>query len=361
MTYAIAAAGTGGHIFPGLAVAEQLVAAGVDRSRILFLGGDRMEADIIPREGFPFVHLELQGLVRRVSSRNLRLPMVVWRAAHRAGQELAARRVGSVLCMGGYVTVPVAVAARRTGAALYLHEQNIEAGLANRLAGRWADRSFVSFPGTRGLNGTVVGYPLRAALAGLDTTSSRPAALERYGLEADRPTVGVVGGSLGAGAINRAVTRMAAGWKVGPVQIVHLAGAGHRDKVSVETDVPSVTRVVVGFENRMDMFYAACDLVVARAGGGLMEAAATGTPSILVPGSFGGRHQLGNAEAMVAAGAAVVLDEADLESLGEVLTDLLADVARRRRMGGAAAAAAKPDAAAKIASMMLERAYAGSR
>ena len=92
-----------------------------------------------------------------------------------------------------------------------------------------------------------------------------------------------------------------------------------------------------------------------------MEAAATGTPSILVPGSFGGRHQLGNAEAMVETGAAVVLDEADLGSLGEVLTGLLADVARRERIGRAAAAAAQPDAAAKIASMMLGSAYAGSR
>lgn len=361
MTYAIAAAGTGGHIFPGLAVAEQLVAAGVDKRRILFLGGDRMEADLIPREGFPFVRLELQGLVRRLSGRNLRLPMVVWRAARRAERELRARRVGSVLCTGGYVTVPVAVAAKRTGAALYLHEQNVEAGLANRLAGRLADCSFVSFPGTRGLDGEVVGYPMRASLASLDTCSTRPAALERYGLSNDRPTIGVMGGSLGASAINGAVTRLSAGWEGDPVQIVHLVGASHRNRVSVEADASSVTRVVVGFEDRMDMFYSACDLVVARAGGGLMEAAATATPTVLVPGSFGGRHQLGNAEAMVEAGAALVLQESDLGSLGEVLTGLLADVERRQRMGTAALSAVKPGAAAKIASAMLESTYAGSR
>ena len=359
MTYAIAAAGTGGHIYPGLAVAEQLVASGVEKRSILFLGGDRMEADVIPGEGFPFVRLELQGLVRSLSTRNLRLPRVLWRAARQAGYELAARRVSSVLCMGGYVTVPVAVAARRRGIALYLHEQNVEAGLANRLAGRLADRSFVSFPGTRGLNGTLVGYPLRATLAELDTATARPAALERYGLEDDRPTVGVVGGSLGASAINRAVTRMAAGWEGRPVQIVHLAGAGQRDRVSVDSDASPVTRVVVGFENRMDLFYAASDLVVGRAGGGLMEAATTGTPSILVPGSFGGRHQLGNAEAMVQAGGAVVLPESDLDSLGKVLRELIADGARRERMSAAAVEAAKPGAATAIASMMLESAYAG--
>ena len=361
MTYAIAAAGTGGHIYPGLAVAEQLVAAGVEKGRILFLGGDRMEADIVPREGYPFVRLELQGLARKLSSRNLRLPKVVLQAARRAKQELAARRVGSVLCTGGYVTVPVGVAARRLGIALYLHEQNVEAGLANRLVGRWADRSFVSFPDTRGLKGTVVGYPLRAALAELDTAASRPAALDRYGLADDRPTVGVVGGSLGASAINLAVASMAAGWKGPAVQIVHLTGSGQRGRLSVESDAPSVTRVMIEFENRMDLFYSVSDLVVGRAGGGLMEAAATGTPSILVPGSFGGRHQLGNAEAMVKAGGAVVLDESDLDSMGEVLMGLLADVARRQGMSRAALAAARPGAAVTIAGMMLESADAGSR
>lgn len=361
MTFAIAAAGTGGHIYPGLAVAEQLVAAGVEKGNILFLGGDRMEADVIPREGFPFVRLELQGLVRSLSLRNLRLPKVVWRAASRAGQELAARRVGSVLCTGGYVTVPVAVAARRRGIPLYLHEQNYEAGLANRLAGRWADRSFVSFPGTIGLDGTVVGYPLRGSLADLDRAASRPRALERYGLQSGTPTVGVVGGSLGARAINLAVTRMVAAWDKGPLQVVHLAGAAQAERVQADSDAPSVTRVVWGYENRMDLFYAASDLLVARAGGGLMEAATKGIPAILVPGSFGGRHQLGNAQAMVEAGGAVVLRESELDSLGEVVAGLLSDTARRNRMGRAAVKMARPGAAAAIANTMLESAHAITR
>lgn len=358
MTFAIAAAGTGGHIYPGLAVAEQLVATGVEKGNILFLGGDRMEADVIPREGFPFVRLELQGLVRSLSPRNLRLPGVVWSAARRAGQEFAERRVGAVLCTGGYVTVPVAFAARRRGIPLYLHEPNFEAGLANRLAGRWADRSFVSFPGTRGLDGTVVGYPLRGELADLDRAASRPGAFERYSLASDRPTLGVMGGSLGAPAINQAVTGMAAAWGGGPLQVIHLAGAAQAERVRVDSDAPSVTRVVVGYEERMDLFYAASDLLVARAGGGLMEAAATGVPAVLVPGSFAGRHQLGNAQAMVKAGAAVELHESDLGSLGEVVQDLLSDASRRNRMSRAAVEVARPGAAAAIANTMLESLHA---
>ena len=361
MTYAIAAAGTGGHVFPGLAVAEQLVKAGVDKRDILFLGGDRMEADVVPLQGYPFFRLELQGLARSLSMRNLRLPRVVMRAARRAENEMRDRRVGSVLCMGGYVTVPVALAARRAGIPLYLHEQNVEAGLANRLAARWADRSFVSFSGTSGLEGTVVGYPLRGALTNLDRRAVRSSALARYGIDDDRPTVGVVGGSLGARAINLAVTRLAAGWRGGPLQIVHLAGAGQAEQVTVESDAPSVNRAVIGFEDRMDMFYAASDLVIARAGGGLMEAAATGIPTILVPGAFGGRHQLANAEAMTRAGGAVLLRESDLDGLERLLTRLLADRSRLERMGKAAVEAVRPGAAAAIAKTMLESANASSR
>lgn len=358
MSYAIAAAGTGGHVYPGLAVAEQLVEAGAERRHILFLGGDRMEAEVVPQEGYAYFRLELQGLARSLSPRNLRLPGVVWRATRAAAGELAARRIRTVLCMGGYVTVPVALAARRLGIRLYVHEQNVEAGLANRLVGRWADTCFVSYPATRGLHGTAVGYPLRAELARLDKRTARPAALRWYGLDEGAPIVGIVGGSQGSVAINEAVSRMAAGWQGPPVQIVHLAGPGRRQEVAVAGDAPSVARVVLGFEKRMDHFYAACDVVIGRAGGGLMEAAVTGTPGILVPGSFGGRHQLANAEAMTAAGGAVLIHETALESLGDLVGALLEDEPRRARMSRAAVSIARPGAAASLARVMLGRAVA---
>lgn len=359
MGYAIAAAGTGGHVYPGLAVAEELVRAGVAKRSILFLGGDRMEAEVVPREGYDYLRLELQGLVRGLSPRNLRLPGVIWRATRRAAGELAARGIRAVLCMGGYVTVPVGVAARRRGIRLYLHEQNVEAGLANRLVSRWADACYVSFAGTRGLSGTVIGYPLRAQLAGLDTQATRPAALRRYGLDEGKPTVGIVGGSQGSVAINEAVSRMVGSWRHPPIQIVHLAGPGRRREVPIDGDAPPVTRVVVGFEDRMDLFYSACDVVIGRAGGGLMEAAVTGTPSILIPGSFGGSHQLANAVAVADGGGAILLQEQEIDSLGAVLAGLLEDEVGREGMSRAARRIARAGAAEALAGVMMGRTRAG--
>ena len=362
MSYAIAAAGTGGHIYPGLAVAEQLVSAGVPHSRVVFLGGDRMEAEIIPGEGFPFVRLELQGLARSLSIRNLRLPLVVWRAVRRAVREIDARRVASVLCMGGYVTVPVAIAARRTGRPLYLHEQNMHAGLANRVAARWADRAFVSFSGTRGIDGDVIGYPLRAGLDRPDGGRARPEALARYGFEDDRPIVGVVGGSLGARTLNDAVTAMSAAWGGGPVHIVHLAGATQRDRVPVGADHPSVNRVVLGFEDRMDLFYSASDLVIAR--GGRRPDGGGGDRDSRSPGPGRVRRKPPTRQCRGRwwrGGAALVLEESRLASLGEIVVGLLDDPARRRRMSRAALSAARPGAAAELARRMLEGAGDGSR
>ena len=361
MTYAIAAAGTGGHVFPGLAVAEQLVAAGVGRDRILFIGGDRMEADLVPREGYPLLKVRIRGLERRLTARNLGIPQLVWKATRMVARQLREREVKAVLCMGSYVTVPVAMAARRTGVRLYIHEQNAEAGLANRFAGRWADRLLVSFPGTGGVSGEVVGYPLRSALAALDKAAVRPEALDRYRLAPGVPTLGAMGGSLGAASVNEAVTALSAAWKGGPIQVVHLAGARNLAHVSTQGDQPTVTRRVLGFEDRMDLFYGLADVVVARAGAGLMEAAATGTPSILVPGAFAGSHQLGNARAMVDAGAALLLEEAGLGSLGAVVEDLLSDPERRDRMRRAGIDAARPAAAATIAAMMMDGADVASR
>lgn len=353
MTFLIAAAGTGGHVFPGLAVGEALVELGVSPGSVLFVGGDRIEARVYPEAGFPFLGLELRGLQRAVTTRNLGLPRLVWRARDQIVAEIRRRGVRVALGMGGYVTIPAALAAKKSGVPLLVAEQNAGAGLSNRIASRWAERSFVSFPNTRGLEkGEWVGNPVRRSLAVFDRQRLRGEALARYGLDGYSPVLGVFGGSLGAGVLNIAARDLAATWTGSPMQIVHLTGEGH-DLFPVTNDRVRVEEVV--FESRMDLFYAASDLVVARAGGGVAELTATGTPSVLVPGEFGSSgHQAANAAFLLAAGAAIVLAQDRIDALPDQVEQVLFDPERLRAMRRAALGIAKPQAALTIAGAMLE-------
>lgn len=357
MTFAIAAAGTGGHVYPGLAVGEALVERGVDPGDVLYVGGDRLEATVYPSAGFPFLSLELRGLARRLTLSNLALPRLVQRAVSRVHAEIRSRRVRVVLGMGGYVTVPAGLAARTAGIALAVSEQNAEAGLANRVMSRFAHRAFGSFPHTRGLaRAEWVGNPIRRPLAEFDRRLLRPQALARWGLDGDLPVVGIFGGSLGAGAINQAVADMLESWKGPPLQVLHLAGHGYED-MRPRARVSPHRWVVLDFCEQMESFYAACDLVVARAGGSVAELTATATPAILVPGGFGsGRHQAANATAMEAAGCAVVVEERRIHRLGEVLGALVVDTGRREQMEAAAGHLARPEAASQIAAALMEMA-----
>lgn len=356
MSYAIAAAGTGGHVYPGLAVGEALVEAGVPAELVLYVGGRRLEAEVYPRAGFPFLAVELAGLQRRLTTANLRLPRVVWRAVDKVAAELRRRRVRVLLGMGGYVTVPAVLAARRAGAVVVLAEQNAHAGLANRVMAPFARRVFTSFPSTKGLpRGEWVGNPVRASLARFDRQALRPAAQQRYRLDPELPTLGVFGGSLGAGALNRAVAEMLASWSGPPMQVVHLAGAAHADDLAAAAAASPVPWVVLGFEEAMEYFFAVCDLVLARAGGAVAELTATATPAVLVPGGFGSAgHQAANAAALQRVGAAEVVPEDQLGRLAEVVAELLADPSRRAQMAAAAAALARPQAGAIIAGAMRE-------
>ena len=124
MTFAIAAAGTGGHVFPGLAVGEALMSRGVPRESILYVGGDRLEAEIYPGAGFPFLPVEIRGLQRSMTTRNLTLPRVVWRARDAIEEAIGRRGIEVVLGMGGYVTIPAALATRRARVSLFVAEQN---------------------------------------------------------------------------------------------------------------------------------------------------------------------------------------------------------------------------------------------
>lgn len=347
MTIAIAAAGTGGHVFPALAVAEQLA-----DEDLLFVGGDRFEATAVPAAGHELLQVEVRGLQRSLSVANLSLPFVVRRASAAIAEAFVARGVAAMLATGGYVTVPAGLAARRLGIPFFLHEQNANAGLANRLVGRWARVTFTSFPETPGaVRPRFVGNPVRATIAELDRSTMRGPARSRYGLDPDRATIGVVGGSLGSGPINAAVAEAIATWSGPPVQVLHLAGTRFADEVSALASESAVPWVVVGFEDQMEHFFAAVDVVVSRASGMVAELAVTGTPAVLVPGAYGSKgHQDASAAVMAEAGAAVVVAEPELPArLQPTLAGIVADPERLRAMAGAARRIGRPDAAAVIA------------
>ena len=250
--------------------------------------------------------------------------------------------------LGGYVTVPTGLAARRLGIPFCVSEQNAHAGLANRLMSRLAARSFGAFPETVGMPGASwVGNPIRRSILEAGRDESRAF----YGLDPETPVVGVFGGSLGAKVLNDAIEAAMPRFRDAGIQILHLVGT--RNAEIVGRAAPGWK--VIPFEERMERFYAACDLVVARAGGAVAELTATGTPSILVPGSVGsGGHQQANAEALERVGAAVVVSEEGIDRLGGLVVELLDDRARITAMGEAARSFAKPQAAANISAAMRE-------
>ena len=353
MSYLIAAAGTGGHVFPGLAVGEALIELGVDQSDVFFVGGKRLEAEVYPAQGFPFLALELAGLKRQLTLVNFKLPLIVARATRVVAKEIAARSIRAALGLGGYVTVPVALGSRRAGIPLLLSEQNASAGLANRLASRIARRSFGSFPVTKGLRRAEwVGNPVRRRLRSFDRLALRSEARRRYGLDPDRPVLGIIGGSLGAGVLNLAAAQLAA--TAPSYQILNLAGAAQAPAQEKLASVSSATWVVRAFESEMEMFFAAVDGVVARAGGAVSELTATGTPAVLIPGRFGSSgHQEANASAMAATGAALVVAETELDQLPLMVATMM-DPGRHSAMQTATKRLARPDAALDIARALIE-------
>lgn len=360
MTFALAAAGTGGHVYPAIAVGDALRAAGVERGRMLFVGGNRLAATAVPGAGYDYLEVEIRGLRRSLSADNLTLPSVVWRASKRIEAEFRQRQVRVVIGFGGYISVPTAWAARRVGAKYYVQEQNAVPGIANRLASRRATASFIAFPDAarRLRRSQLVGNPLRPALAKYNRDHLRPAALEHYGLDGKRPVLGVLGGSLGAKVLNEVTGRVADAHDAGEISIVHLTGHSHFETVAAIAEGSAHDWQVRAFEDNMELFYAASDVVLSRAGAlTVSELAATGTPAVLVPYAAGAAgHQAANAAHLAQAGGAELVAEDQIDLVPVALQQLIADSDRRNNMAKAAAATGKPDAADVIARALLEAA-----
>lgn len=357
MTVALAAAGTGGHVYPALAVADALIEAGTKRRAIVFFGGSRMEAETVPAAGYEFVQVDIHGLRRSLSKNNLELPGLIRKATRQIAAELERRRVGSVGVFGGYISVPAALAARRTGAAIVVHEQNAHPGIANRLIAPRARSTFVAFPEAqrRLKHSRLVGNPLRKAFDRFSREELRSEARERYGVPSGLPILGVLGGSLGAKVLNEITVRIAADADPGSLGIVHLTGPTHLEgltPVAQRSPLPWVTRA---FEPDMEYFYAVADVVLARAGAlTVSELAATGTPAVLVP--LEATHQNENTRMLEAAGGVLVVRQSDIDRVPVELQQLIVDVSRREEMAAAARTVATPDAARVVARELLEAA-----
>jgi UDP-N-acetylglucosamine--N-acetylmuramyl-(pentapeptide) pyrophosphoryl-undecaprenol N-acetylglucosamine transferase len=223
---------------------------------------------------------------------------------------------------------------------------------------RWAGRVFGSFPATAKLaRAEWVGNPIRRNLASFDRASLLQSAQERYVLEPGRPVVGVFGGSLGAAVLNRLAGQLAQLTATNGFSLLHLTGS-NAFEATAQLAAPFPAWRAIAFEDRMDFFYAACDLIIARAGGAVAELTATATPSILVPGGFGsGGHQRANAAQLAGVGAAIAVNESDIAGIPAIVERLVVDGANEAenslsQMKVACSKLARPDAASVIAAAM---------
>lgn len=346
-TILIMAGGTGGHIFPALAVAHQLKEAGW---RVVWLGNpDGMEAKLVPQHGFEMVWVKFAALRGKGLLRKLLLPLNLLRGFAQALKAIRQVKPNVVLGMGGYITFPGGMMAALTGVPLVLHEQNSVAGLANKVLAGVADRILTGFPDVL-KKGEWVGNPVRPEIARI----AAPA--ERFAGRSGPLHVLVIGGSLGAQALNEIIPQGMAQLAASELpQIVHQAGEKHIQALQANYAAVGVQAHCVSFIEDMAGAYDWADLVICRAGAlTIAELAAAGVASILVPFPHAvDDHQTGNARFLVNVGAAFLLPQTELtpDSIA-----LIRNYSRGQllEMAEKARGQAKPDAAEAVAQLCTD-------
>ncbi len=359
MKVLIAGGGTGGHVYPGVAVAEELQRSHPE-AEILFVGTRRgLEAQAVPEAGFRIVFIWTRGLPRRawwrwpaaLFANAVGLLQAVWVVAN--------ERPDVVLGTGGYVSGPLALAAWMLGRPLLLQEQNSVPGLANRWLARIADEVHLSFVEARSYfdrkdNLKVTGNPIRDHILSGDRTT----ALHEFGLLAGKPTVFIFGGSRGARRINEAaLDAMRRLWQRVDVQFILQTGREDFDWARGIVETEGLPAKVLPFLRRIHLAYAAADLVVCRSGAmTLAEIAVCGLPSLLVPYPHAAHdHQSVNAANLVDRGAAAMILDRELtgERLANEIAHLLSDRQALSRMSANARLFARPDAAERIVGSLV--------
>jgi len=354
MRVLLAGGGTAGHTSPLLATADALRRLETT-VEVTALGTPRgLETRVVPEAGYRLELIPPVPLPRKPSADLARVPARL-KAAFTAALEVVDRiRPDVVVGFGGYVSVPAYLAARRRRLPLVVHEGNALPGIANRLGARMTRHVAISFPDTPLRHAVYTGLPIRRMISTLDRPAQREEARATFGLDPHRPTLLVTGGSQGARRLNRSVAGAQRALADAGIQVLHVAGPNGEVDVDPREGDPSY--VVVPYVDRMDLAYAAADLVVCRAGANTVtEVSSVGLPAVFVPLPIGNGEQELNARPVVDAGGGLLVQDAAFtpDWVTATVPRLLSDTDRIAAMSTAAADLIPRDADDKLARMIL--------
>lgn len=353
----ITGGGTAGHVLPALAIATELEELGHRADSLLYIGAQRgIETRLLPESPYPHVFLDIVGVQRRMTRSNAAFVPKLVRAVSEARRLLREHRPRVVVSVGGYASLPAVLAARQLHIPVVVVSFDRRPGRASSLAARFAAACAVSFEGSRLPRAVVTGAPVRREIRAVDRVADRQPARAALALPGDRFVIAVTGGSQGSGALNEAVLAYAGNHDGDAgLAIYHIAGERFATTVSGRTGTESgLIHRVVGYEPRIDLVYAAADLLVGRGGASTVaEVAVTGMPAILVPWAASAEdHQTANVRWLADTGGAVLLPEASLGRLAVAIDELRDDPDAAAELGRNAAAAGATHRRGAIAALV---------
>ena len=343
----IAAAGTGGHINPGIAIANKIKEK-EKNSEIIFIGTDRgLENDLVPRAGYELKRIDAHGIERKLNIQNFKNLYATFKSIGEAKEILTRFKPDVVIGMGGYICVPVVIAAKRLNIPVVLHESNAFPGIAVRLFKNKADKILVGFEDAKKRlenkeNVVVTGNPIRIKKLEL-SKEVKTKIIESVGLKSDKPVVLAFGGSQGAQSINRSLLEIIVNKKNKDYQIIWAAGPNQYEDIKIKLkevnmDIDNLEKVkILPYIYNMEEMMNACDLVVSRSGAmTITEISVVGKPAIFIPFPFATEnHQEYNAKVLENVGAAKIILNKDLnsESLGKTISKLISNKKELEQMG----------------------------
>lgn len=350
----ISGGGTGGHIFPAIAIANEFRERHPDAD-ILFVGAEgRMEMTRVPDAGYKIVGLWISGLQRRLTLSNLLFPLKVMVSFFKARKLVREFRPHAVVGTGGYASGPIMMAATSAGVPALIQEQNSFAGLANKQVAGKANRVCVAYDGMEKYfpkeKIVITGNPVRKDI--LTTREKRSAALQHFGFDGDTRTLLIVGGSLGARTINESIIGGIEKLQDAQIQVIWQTGKGYYEAYKARLARVDLTRIrVQDFVKEMDLAYAAADVAISRSGAiAVSELCIAGKPCILVPSpNVAEDHQTKNAMALVSKNAALMVKDVEAEErLVDEALKLIFDEVRCSQLATNITALARPEATKDI-------------